>query len=148
LFSETPDKVLADIAGFADEIQVDKDEVVFNKGEAGDSLYIIVTGAVEALDADRILNRLGEGDIFGELALLDPEPRLATLKATEPTHLLRLDETSFKTILAERPEVSSAIIRVITRYLRSLLRGAGAFDGSLTPSQPSQTPSPASGIPA
>jgi CRP/FNR family cyclic AMP-dependent transcriptional regulator len=134
LFSETPDNVLADIAGLAQEILADQDQIIFNKGDAGDSLYIIVTGAVRVLDGSRVLNKLGEGDIFGELALLDPEPRVATVKAVEATHLLRLDESHFRVILAERPEVSTAIIRVITRYLRSLLRGAGDFDPNLTAS--------------
>lgn len=144
LFSETPDNVLADIAGLAEEILVEKDQIVFNKGDAGDSLYIIVTGAVEVRDGDRLLNRLAEGDIFGELALLDPEPRLATVRASEPAQLLRLDESHFRVILAERPEVSSAIIRVITRYLRSLLRGAGDVDPNLSSSQSSRAPAAAS----
>jgi ATP/ADP translocase/HEAT repeat protein len=136
LFSETPDNVLADIAGLAEEQLMDPGQIIFNKGDAGDSLYVIVSGSVDVLDGDRRLNSLGEGDIFGELALLDPEPRLATVVATEYAHLLRLDESSFQIILAERPEVSAAIIRVITRYLRSLLRHAGDFDPNLPPREP------------
>ncbi len=124
LFRETPDNVLADIADLVDELAVEKDQVVFNRGEPGDSLYIVVSGQVEVWEGDRLLNSLGEGDLFGELALLDPEPRLATVKATDSTRLLRLDEAHFHEVLAVRPEVSSAVIRVITRYLRSQLKYA------------------------
>ena len=124
LFDETPDNVLAEIAGVVQEVSFDTDQVVFNKGDRGDSLYIVVSGSVKVWDGERLLNELGEGEVFGELALLDPEPRLATVKAAESTGLLRLDDGHFREILAEQPEVSSAIIRVITRYLRSQLQYA------------------------
>jgi len=124
LFSETPDNVLADIADLVDEIAVEKDQVIFNRGDPGDSLYIVVSGKVEVWESERLLNSLGEGDLFGELALLDPEPRLATVRATESTRLLRLDQAHFHEVLAVRPEVSAAIIRVVTRYLRSQLKYA------------------------
>lgn len=124
LFGDTPDNVLADIADLVDEIAVEKGQVVFNRGDAGDSLYIIVSGRVEVWENERQLNELREGDVFGELALLDPEPRLATVKASESTRLLRLDQTQFHEVLAVRPEVSSGIIRVVTRYLRGQLQYA------------------------
>jgi ATP:ADP antiporter, AAA family len=124
LFNQTPDNVLADIAERVQEVSYGKDDVIFKKGDFGNSLYIIVSGRVEVRNADRLLNDLGEGAIFGELALLDPAPRSATVKAMEPTHLLMLDESHFHAILAERPEVSTAIIRVLTGYLRTHLRNA------------------------
>ena len=124
IFEETPDNVLADIAGMVEELDFDREDVIFNKGDRGDSLYVIVSGAVKVWDGNRLLNELGEGEVFGELALLDPEPRLATIRAEEPTHVLRLDESRFREVLASQPEVSSGIIRVITRYLRSQLQYA------------------------
>lgn len=123
LFSQTPDDVLADVAGRVQELNFDPDEVIVRKGDRGDSFYIIVSGRVQVWDEDRMLNELGDGSIFGELALLDPAPRSATVKAIEPVHLLQLDASHFRVVLAERPEVSAAIIRVLTSYLRGLLRG-------------------------
>lgn len=131
LFSETPDNVLADIADLVEEIAAEEKQVIFQRGEPGDSLYIIVSGAVQVWEGERLLNTLGEGDLFGELALLDPEPRLATVKTTESTRLLRLDESHFHEVLAVRPEVSAAIIRVITRYLRSQLQYAREVNDKL-----------------
>jgi HEAT repeat protein/ATP/ADP translocase len=124
LFRETSDNVLAEIAGVLEEISLEGEQVVFRKGDRGDSLYVVLSGSVKVWDGERLLNELGEGEVFGELALLDPEPRLATVKTVESTLLLRLDEAHFQEILAEQPEVSSAIIRVITRYLRTQLQYA------------------------
>jgi len=131
LFSETPDNVLADIGDLVDEVSFDTDQTIFNKGDHGDSLYVIVSGSVKVWDGDRLLNELGEGEVFGELALLDPEPRLASVKAAESTRLLRLDEAHFREVLDEQPEVSAAIIRVITRYLRSQLKYAQTVSAQL-----------------
>lgn len=123
LFRETPDNVLADVADRVEEVVFDKGQTVFRKGDPGDSLYIIVGGKVQVWDGDRLLNELSDGAIFGELALLDPEPRSATITVVEPAHLLQLDAAHFRLVLAERPEVSTAIIHVLTSYIRRLLQG-------------------------
>jgi signal-transduction protein with cAMP-binding, CBS, and nucleotidyltransferase domain len=124
LFAETSDSVLADLASLVEEKSFESDQVIFQKGDAGDSLYVIVNGSVKVWDGDRLLNELQEGEAFGELALLDPEPRLGTVRAAEPTHLLRLGAPSFNEVLVSQPEVSSAILRVVTKYLRSQLQYA------------------------
>jgi HEAT repeat protein len=131
LFGETPDNVLADVGNLVEEVSFDTDQIIFNKGEHGDSLYVIVSGSVKVWDGDRLLNELGEGEVFGELALLDPEPRLASVKAVEPTRVLRLDEAHFRQVLDSQPEVSAAIIRVVTRYLRSQLKYAQSVSAQL-----------------
>ncbi len=131
IFAGTPDNVLADVAGLVEEMSCDRDQTIFDKGDHGDSLYVIVSGSVKVWDGDRLLNELGEGEVFGELALLDPEPRLATVKAAESTRLLRLDEAHFREVLTTQPEVSAAIIRVITRYLRAQLQYARAASAKL-----------------
>ena len=142
LFAETSDSVLAELADLVEENSFETDQVIFQKGDAGDSLYVIVSGSVKVWDGDRLLNELKEGDAFGELALLDPEPRLGTVRAAEPTHLLRLGAPSFNEVLDSQPEVSSAILRVVTKYLRSQLQYAREASAriraleSLTPMTP------------
>jgi hypothetical protein len=124
LFAETSDSVLADIADLVEETSFEADQVIFHKGDPGDSLYVIVSGMVRVWDGERLLNELKDGEAFGELALLDPEPRLGTVKAAVQTHLLRLDSPSFREVLDSQPEVSSAILRVVTKYLRGQLQYA------------------------
>ena len=131
LFADTPDNVLAELAGLVEEIGLDEGQIVFNKGDRGDSLYVVVSGSVKIWDGDRLLNELSDGEAFGELALLDPEPRLATVKAAEPTRLLRLEQAHFREVLDSQPEVSAAILRVVTRYLRGQLQYARDVDAKL-----------------
>jgi CRP-like cAMP-binding protein len=90
MFSQTPDDVLADIADLLEEMDVLENETIFKKGDPGDSMYVIVDGKVRVHDGDRLINYLTERDVFGEMALLDPEPRIASVSTTEPTRLFRL----------------------------------------------------------
>lgn len=122
MFSQTPDDVLADVANLLEEMEIQADEVIFKKGAPGDSMYIIVDGKVRVHTEERLLNYLGESDVFGEMALLDPEPRLASVTTVEPTRLFRLDQPSFYQLMAERPEVATGIVRVLTRLLRDRVR--------------------------
>ena len=122
MFSQTPDNVLADVANLLEEVDVSENEAIFRQGDAGDSLYVILDGKVRVHDGERLLNYLGEREVFGEMALLDPEPRLASVTAMESTHLFRLDQASFYDLMTERPEVATGIIRVLTGHLRNRVR--------------------------
>ena len=122
MFSQTPDNVLADVADLLEEVDVAENETIFKQGDPGDSLYVILDGKVSVHDSNRLLNYLGERDVFGEMALLDPEPRLASVTAVEPTRLFRLDQAPFYELMAERPEVATGIIRVLTGHLRNRVR--------------------------
>ena len=131
MFGQTPDQVLADAADLLEEIEVSKGETIFKKGDPGDSMYIIVDGKVRVHTEERLLNNLGESDVFGEMALLDPEPRLASVTAVEPTRLFRLDQSPFYQLMAERPEVATGIIRVLTRLLRDRVRDLTELDSRI-----------------
>jgi CRP-like cAMP-binding protein len=110
--------VLADVANLLEEVDVSEHETIFTQGDPGDSLYVIVDGKVRVHDGERLLNYLGERDVFGEMALLDPEPRLASVTAVEATRLFRLDQAPFYELMADRPEVATGIIRVLSGRLR------------------------------
>jgi CRP/FNR family transcriptional regulator, cyclic AMP receptor protein len=88
----------------------------------GDSLYVIVDGEISIHEGDRQLDRLGAREVFGEMALLDPAPRVASGTAVVPTRLLRLHQAPFQDLLLERPEVAVAIMRVLARRLRSRIQ--------------------------
>jgi len=129
MFEGASEQVLADVAAILEEVQVKRGEVIFDKGDLGDSLYIIVDGKVRVHDGGKTLGTLGERDVFGELALLDPEPRSASIAALEDTRLLRLDREAFSELMAANIEIVRGVIHVLCERLRQknegALKGAG-----------------------
>jgi len=119
IFSETPDDILSEVAALLKEIGIKGGETVFEKGAMGASMYVIARGRVRVHDGERTLNHLGERDVFGEMALVDSQPRLASVVAVEDTQLLRLDQEPFFRLMDERSEVARGIIHILSRYLRA-----------------------------
>jgi HEAT repeat protein len=119
MFADTPDEALAELADLLQEVECHPGEVIVREGEAGDSLYIVVSGRVEVVDGERVLNQLGARAVFGELSLLDSSPRTATIRAVEETSLLRLDQTPFYEIMSDYVEVAMGTIQMLTRNLRA-----------------------------
>jgi hypothetical protein len=122
MFNQVPDPVLAEVAGLLEDVDVPENGNIFQQGEPGDSLYVILDGRVRVHEGDRLLNYLGEREVFGEMALLDPEPRMASVTAAEPTRLFRLDQAPFYQLMEEHPQVATGIIRVLTERLRGRAR--------------------------
>jgi sigma-B regulation protein RsbU (phosphoserine phosphatase) len=119
IFAETPDEINSEIASLLEEVELKTGETVFEKGAIGTSMYIIVAGRVRVHDGERTLNHLGERDVFGEMALVDSQPRLASVSVVEDTLLLRLDQEPFYRLMDERSEVARGIISVLSRHLRA-----------------------------
>jgi CRP-like cAMP-binding protein len=97
---------------------------LMRQGETGETMHVIVAGLVRVdrwLPDERIvkLAELGAGEIVGEMGLLDRAPRSATVTAIEPTETLELHATALAVVLIENPDVSSALLRTLSRRLRS-----------------------------
>ena len=104
-------------------IEVRKGEVIFNEGEPGDSLYIILSGKIKlgrrAADGrQNLVMVMGPSDMVGELSLFDPGPRTATATAVTDALLARLRKQSLRPWLTNRPEISEQLLRVLARRLR------------------------------
>lgn len=127
LFTTTPDDLLAEVAGLLTEVEMAPGQRVFAKGQTGDSLYIIVSGRVRVHDGDNTINVLGESEVFGEMALLDPEPRMADVTAESDALLLRLDQGPFYDLMETRSEVARGIIRVLSNRLRRRVQEVSAL---------------------
>lgn len=121
IFAQTPDDVLADVARVMEEVEHKAGAPIFEKGDAGDCLYLIVEGRVRVHDGEHTLNHLSAGHEFGETALLEPGTRTASVTAVEDARLLRLDHDTFNELMEDRPEVSQGVIRVLSRFLRERL---------------------------
>lgn len=92
-------------------VEYEPGQIVFHMGEMGDTFYIVETGEVEVLAPDvkgspNVLNRLGPGDFFGEIALLRAVPRTATIRVISPARLLALSRDDFDDVLARYPSVA------------------------------------------
>ncbi len=122
VFSETPDDVLVDIANLLEPVRLEAQQMVFAKGDTGDSMYIIVEGRVLVHDGDMTINYLGERAVFGEMAVLDPEPRSASVTAVEPVLLFRLDQRALYWLMERRIEVVRGVIHVLCQHLRARMR--------------------------
>jgi CRP-like cAMP-binding protein len=122
IFAQTPDEVLADVASILGEMHLPAGTRIFEKGDPGTSMYIIVCGRVRVHDGEHTISELEDRDVFGEMALLDPEPRVASISTLEDTELLSLDQEPFNALMAGRVEVARGVIGVLTGRLRENLR--------------------------
>ena len=118
LFRALPSEELAQIAEIAEEQLLAAGDQVFAEGEPGDALYLIVEGKVKAHKGDKELARMAVRDVFGEISVLDSEPRSATVTAIEDAVLLKIGRDDFRDILSERPEIAMGVMKVLTRRLR------------------------------
>jgi CRP/FNR family transcriptional regulator, cyclic AMP receptor protein len=111
-----------------------KDSIIFNRGDLGRSLYLILQGSVRVsviLDdiGEEILAMLKDGSHFGEMALVDEGPRSATVIAQDDTILLRLDKDEFEKVMISDRDMELKILRNMVRAFSSRIRDT---DQSLT----------------
>jgi len=118
LFAETPENVLSSIVPIMQEVTFPAGHQIFAKGDLGASLYIVYEGEVGIFNGPQLLTTFRQGDFFGELALLDAEPRSATAVAQSAVRAFRLDQDDFYDVMEERGEVLRNILRVLCQRLR------------------------------
>lgn len=118
LFQDIADESLASIAQLLEEQSVEASITLFKKGETGHALYIIAEGSVKVHDGDHELAELHAHDFFGELSLLDAEPRSASVTTLSECLLLRLEQTVFYEAVALYPDVLKGVVRTLCRRLR------------------------------
>jgi CRP/FNR family transcriptional regulator, cyclic AMP receptor protein len=120
LFERLSGEDLASLARLAVGEIHEAGDVVFEEGDPGDALYVIVRGAVEIRrGADDVIAVLKAPDVLGEMAVLDESPRSATATALEGTELLGIGSEEFYEALRDRFEVADGVIRLLTQRLRA-----------------------------
>jgi CRP/FNR family cyclic AMP-dependent transcriptional regulator len=99
-------------------------QIIFRKGEPGDAMYIVLEGEVELRINDSIVEVLGPGEPFGEMALIERAPRTSTATARTPCKLVAIPEKRFLFMVQQTPNFSLQIMRVIAERLRKMnMRG-------------------------
>ena len=99
-------------------------EVIVREGDPGGELFVLLEGSAEAwLDhggaSAQRLSTIERGGYFGEMAILDDEPRSATVVTREAARLLALDGDSLKSLLRDMPEIALELLRVMTARVRT-----------------------------
>ena len=121
LFTGLPRRLLARLSTRFFEKVYHPGEVVFEEGDPGRALFVVVDGAVEITRAtpqgSYVLNTLGPGDAFGELALIDDFPRSATARVVTPGRLLILYKSDFDALMDGNSRIALVVLRNLSRLL-------------------------------
>ncbi len=91
---------------------------IFQQGDAGDFMYGIVEGTVEVLRQGTVIDTLGAGEIFGEMAILDRQPRSADAVAKTDVKLAPVDERRFLMLVQNHPYFALTVMRIMAERLR------------------------------
>lgn len=124
LFSTLTKKELQVLAKSSQERSYSAGTTLVSQGDAGVGLYVIESGKVritQAVDPDKAeeeLGVVGEGEVLGEMALLDDLPRSATVTAIEDVRALLLPVWEFRSILRNHPDIALKLLAVLSRRLR------------------------------
>ncbi|MDQ3263066.1 MAG: cyclic nucleotide-binding domain-containing protein [Myxococcota bacterium] len=110
---------------------VKKGDTIIREGGQTDGLYVLLSGEVEVMKEARVLARLKEGDVFGEMSLLQKGPASATVSATKRTSLLRLPRPDFDDVVKAHPQILALISQLSEdrRRATEAVLGGGAIEG-------------------
>ena len=120
LFSGVGSDDLAAVADRAVEVDFPVNHVIARQGEIGTGFFLIVSGSVRVIRGGEQVAVLGPGEFFGELSVLDGQPRVAQVVANEPTRCLGLASWDFEQALLESPTLALSILRGLAARLRSV----------------------------
>jgi CRP/FNR family transcriptional regulator, cyclic AMP receptor protein len=135
LFAGLPPRMIGRLLPKMFEKEYLPDDLVFQAGDPGHGLFVILEGEVEILraapgsDEWRRIAVLGDASAFGELALIDEHPRSATVRVLKPSRLLILYRSDFERMIAGEPHVALALARNMLRVLARYARSAGTHYG-------------------
>ena len=123
LFQGLSEDAVDPVASRLEMITLPRGRAVFNEGEPGDSLYIVMAGKIKlsrrAPDGrENVLAVMGPSDQFGELSVFDPGPRTATATAVTDVRLARMAQSLVRPWIEAHPEIGEQLLRVLARRLR------------------------------
>lgn len=102
-----------------DLLRVAKDEIIFRAGDPGDTMYVVLDGEINIVYRDAVIETIGVGGIFGEMALIDAQPRSATAIAKTDAQIARVTEQRFQFLVQYSPFFAIEVMRVMARRLRA-----------------------------
>ncbi|MBS1149768.1 MAG: HEAT-like repeat-containing cyclic nucleotide-binding lyase [Myxococcaceae bacterium] len=121
IFAQSDVDDLAAVAAVAREQQFKTGEHVYQVGDPGDALYVILEGSVEARREGELLMKMSAKEAFGDHSLFDGAPRLTDIVVVEALTVLVIDRRDFLDLLGDRPELLRGVFRMMSRQLKSMV---------------------------
>jgi CRP-like cAMP-binding protein len=122
LLSDVPIDHLGEICARLKPVELEPGETLFNEGDAGSTMYLIYIGRVRVHVGDREFNCLGDGEAFGEMAVIDHQVRSASVTAVEKTSLFSLDHDDLYEVMEMDASIVKAILHVLSENVRTGLK--------------------------
>jgi len=117
LFARCSKKELGEIAGLADELDVEAGQTLTKQGTSGREFVVIAEGAADVVRNGKRVNSLRSGDFLGEIALITAAPRTATVKTTVPSRLLVINASDFRRLLRRTPTMQTKVMEALAERL-------------------------------
>jgi CRP-like cAMP-binding protein len=124
LFEGLSRRHLRRIAAAAEAARFLPERTIIDVGRPGDSFFVLIDGTARLEGGGGVDSRLGPGDFFGELSLLDGGPRTARVTAEGEVLALRLRRRAFEQVLAEEPRIAVCLLRELARRIRAMQASA------------------------
>ncbi len=118
LFATLSAELLQTIASILQQRNIAANEIIFQQGDWGDGLYIVAKGSINIVQNGQLIRVCGQDSFFGELALLDDEPRAASAIASEDSKLFFVEKSEFTRLTDEVPDILRAVTKTVLSYLR------------------------------
>jgi CRP/FNR family transcriptional regulator, cyclic AMP receptor protein len=122
IFASLTDRQLKSLAKTTKVVAYPANTRVVKQGEPGVGLYVVLSGAAEVKQGERTLARLGPGQFFGEMTLIDEQPRSADVVAVLPSECAVLSRWEFWGFAKGEPEVLQGVLKEMARRLRETNR--------------------------
>ncbi|MBU1240240.1 cyclic nucleotide-binding domain-containing protein [Myxococcota bacterium] len=119
-FHDISTEVLVEIARLGEELLLESGEVLFTEGDPADGLYFLMVGELDVLMGKKVVNKVSEGEVIGEIALLDSGLRSASIRARGNATLLRFSQGLFDEVMEEYPQVAKQVLRTLVERIRGL----------------------------
>ena len=120
LFKDLSPKDLAQVADMTKEVAFAPGKTITDEGGAGARFYVLIDGQADVVIGDDVVNTLKAGDAFGEISLIDGQPRTATIVARTPVRTLSLSSWNFRPLLKEHPSIAEGVLLQLCRRLREV----------------------------
>ena len=118
LFQGISDESMEQLIAVTGELQFESGHYIVVQGQVGTGLYVIIEGAARVVRGSEELAQLGPGDFFGELAVIDQMPRVASVQATEPTRCLAVASWDLLDLIQSDPKLALNLIRGLAARIR------------------------------